>query len=250
MGILRGYIDDGGSPKDPKHSAFAFAGYIATVETWNAFDLEWRAMLDENQVTYLHLSELNDPKSPLNRLEGWRKDYLLKTAIDVIERHDLYGVGAVVRLEDLSRFNAEKSQHVDARASALYSCIFEIYSKFKGNGAEIWVDRIEKPLEVIETAVEYAESYVSDDASENLEIYPLRNEQTFRNVLPMQAADFAVYEAWKFNGSGPRRETFGGLMKASYVHGILWNYDWLSRSDFYNLKDGRWAWGFWSGLNL
>jgi hypothetical protein len=66
----------------------------------------------------------------------------------------------------------------------------------------------------------------------------------------MQAADFAVYEAWKFNGSGPRRETFGGLMKASYVHGILWNYDWLSRSDFYNLKDGRWAWGFWSGLNL
>jgi hypothetical protein len=250
MGILKGYLDDSGGVKDPNHDAFAFAGYLASGDTWTAFEADWQEMLTKNEVPYLHLSEFADVFSPLNRLERWRKEYLLKTATEVIAAHELYGIGAVVRLQDLSRFNTEKSRDVDARALALYSCLFEIYRKYLGAGAEIWIDRISKPAEVIDTAVAYAQSYCSDDASQNLTINALSSGQSFRNVLPMQAADFAVYEAWKFNGSGPRRSTHTELMKAGYVQGILWDYDWLCRSDFYNLKDGEWAWGFSSGLWL
>jgi len=198
---------------------------------------------------------------------------LISDAATLIGKSDLYGIGAVVRIRDVAKFNTEKNRAIDPRALALYGCMQEIYSKYQGEAVEIRLDNLQKPFKVLEAAYEYARRFMYDDISQNLEIMPIQNGESFKTVLPMQAADFAAYEIRKFNEDDAEwfekikpnvaadswhgshfewkvaqgkqwpgyRKSFAKLVDASPIDGAIWDYVLLCGLDFYNLKDGVWS---------
>jgi Protein of unknown function (DUF3800) len=58
--MLKAFIDDSGSGGDSPW--FVLAGYVSTIEAWDAFDEPWRAALAEHGLDYFKASELPDGK--------------------------------------------------------------------------------------------------------------------------------------------------------------------------------------------
>lgn len=82
---LTAYIDDsGGRGYSP---VFVLAGYLASVERWADFSLEWRALLDEAGLPAFHTSQVWRLEWRLIAQGPLRRDRLLVRAVDCIRRH-------------------------------------------------------------------------------------------------------------------------------------------------------------------
>ena len=159
------------------------------------FEARWSAALQLCDVPYMHMKEIPDPSSPLHKFSGREnadaKELLFANLIGAIQRAKLWAFGAVVRLPDLQRFNSERGRAVRAVPLALYGVMNEIAAKEPPGLVEGVVDRVDKAEKQIATAVEYARTDPYRNASENVSMFFLKgSDVSFKNVLPIQAADF------------------------------------------------------------
>jgi hypothetical protein len=53
----RGTFDDSGDEDDPYHTCASLGGYVGPVDAWNDFETEWQSVLDEFDISYLHMKE-------------------------------------------------------------------------------------------------------------------------------------------------------------------------------------------------
>lgn len=200
MGAFKGYFDESGDD-GAQHNALAFCGYVGTVDQWKDFEREWGKVLADNEAPYLHMKELNNPHGKLARFAGKEnqdaRKKLLGDLISVIAKSGFTCAGSLIRLPDLKDFNAEYKINLEALPLAIYATMGELYMLYPDAMLELIADRMDEPEKTIATAVEYSKSYVFYDASKNMSWLPLKGEQTFRNVLPIQAADFVAWEARK-----------------------------------------------------
>jgi hypothetical protein len=110
----------------------------------------------------------------------------------------LSGFGAVIRLPDLQRFNRERSRQLEVLPLALYACMNDSYVADPWREVDIMLDRFDKPNLALAKAKEYAATHWSDDVSQMMTCHLLKkNAESFRTVLPLQAADFIAYEIKK-----------------------------------------------------
>ncbi len=166
--------------------------------------------------------------------------------------------GAIVRLQDLARFNTEKGLALDAYALAVYACMLQIRRDYPDRIVSLIFDRIERVFSRLEKATEYAKGDPTyPGAADFIQPIPLPAACTFRNVRPIQAADFLVweirkhhvqqnewwelqdrpdgwnqrfehYKAWSERRFGtklpPARKSFGALMGQMQLNGIIFDY--------------------------
>lgn len=200
MGTFKGYFDESGEDEAP-HNAVAFCGYVGTLDSWRNFESEWERALAENQAPYLRMKELQNPRGPLARFAGKENQVhcakLLGDLIGVIARSGLTCAGSLIRLPDLKEFNAEYRMNLEALPLAIYATMGELYQLYPDDTLELIADRLDEPEKTFATAVEYSKSYVFYDASEKVRWSSLKGEHTFRNIRPIQAADFVAWEARK-----------------------------------------------------
>jgi hypothetical protein len=110
-------------------------------------------------------------------------------------------MGATVRMNDVGRFNCEFGLHLDAYSLALHFCLTELSLMYPNSTLEIILDRVPKGP----TKIALAKQYIGSDKYypnarkivAGWEITPLDKKLTFRNVLPIQAADFLAWETRK-----------------------------------------------------
>jgi len=84
--MLKAFIDDSGSGGDSPW--FVLAGYVGTIEAWDAFDEPWLATLKDHGLEYFKASDLPD---------GEETAQLLDALISVIGKHALRAI--YVRLQ-------------------------------------------------------------------------------------------------------------------------------------------------------
>jgi hypothetical protein len=264
MGAVKGYFDESGDDGAP-HNALAFCGYVCTHDGWEAFENEWRKALAENEAPYLHMKELQNPTGRLARFAGnenqERCKTLLMDLVSVIEKSKLVGVGSLIRLPDLREFNAKNELNLAPLPLVIYATMLELYRLHPDDTLELVVDRLDKPELTIAIAVEYASSHWSQDVSEVMSWLPLKGDNSFRNVLPIQAADFAAWEArkdherknewWKNNKRGldsdewvsnetawlqsqgktwpDHRKSFSAILRAAKINAGVLDYDALCK---------------------
>lgn len=204
MGAFKGYFDESGKDTEA-HNALAFCGYVTTIDGWMAFEAAWQQALDQNCARYLHMKELQKPDGVLGAFAGKEgetaRNKLLGDLIDVIAQSELVGAGSLIRLADLREFNREFGLNIEPLPLAMYATMGELHKLFPSDNIEVVVDRLDKAEQIIATAIEYASSYVAYDPGEKISWTPLKGQDSFRNVLPIQAADFAAWEARKDNES-------------------------------------------------
>jgi hypothetical protein len=200
MAILKAYFDDSGDPKDPKHSCVTIAGYVSTVEGWDWFEHHWPEVMTRHGVPYLHMKELWDREGTYKTLKATphAETEFLIDCIKTIQIAAEFCVSSTIRLADLEVFNSETGLALEPLALALYGCLVGLREEYPDAGIEIFVDRMTKPHLTIDVAEQYARSDTYADLKvDNLLIAPLAKGDSFRNILPIQAADLMAYEVRK-----------------------------------------------------
>jgi hypothetical protein len=103
--VLVCYLDDSGS--DPQVPAITIAGYIAAIGAWEEFEPPARALLDREQIDYLHGKLFHHNKGPF---KGWgqtKKLEFVTELYDLLRPQVLVGVAFSAIKEELKRRNAE-----------------------------------------------------------------------------------------------------------------------------------------------
>jgi hypothetical protein len=249
MVALKAYLDDSGKSNDPQHTLAAYAGYVGTTDAWTKFDPAWQAVLDRHGVPYLHMRKFAHSLSPYEDWKGNepRRADFLSDIVSVIEGLGLKHVGHVLNLADLSRFNDEHGLSLEAEPLALYLCLLEFEEFYGGGCAEFIIDRVDKPYSLIGAVHELAkhEMRIEHPVGAHIHLHPIPDFLTFKDVLPIQAADFIAYEALKFSrhkNAAPDtyfgRKSFQELMRISKDRGGYWDYPALV--SLHEARGGAW----------
>ncbi len=276
MAMLKGYADD----SRPNDRVWAVGGYVGHDLQWEKFEADWPKMLAKHGVPYFHMREMGDPNGVYKKWHPPKAHYdeiagFFIDVVKVISDCWLRPYFSISRTKDLERFNAENSLDLEAYPLAAYGCMLQVASDFpKGVTAEIIFDHVEKVSSKLAKASEYAETDgYYDYVAETIVAIPLNKTLTFREIIPLQAADFLIWELqknhlkledwfflsnkptdpsertehmdkWAIEKYGsirpPARKSLEALIDSGAPgRGIIWDYDNLR--DANKLRGGVWA---------
>lgn len=142
IGMMRvwGHFDASGTHKNLDRlgrpsPAVAVSGYLATPKQWKYFDEEWRIVLDYAGIPFFHMTEF---VARVGFYEGWteeKRKLVIEALIAVINRNVLYGIGALVLLEDYKEVVATQ-RHWQVLGQPYTFC-----SKMCFYAAAMWADK-------------------------------------------------------------------------------------------------------------
>ena len=272
MAVLHAYFDESGKEGDDQHSSVVVAGYLADLPSWHQFESNWQGTLTAAGVGALHMKDFANSYGEFSSWKGdeERRSAFLAELVSVISSARLEGFGAVVRLADLRRFNAERGQDISALPLALFLCTMHMYVEHPTATIEVVFDCLDKPYTVFDEARRYGKSQPGGEISYTM--IPLDGKQlNSRNVLPIQAADFLAWETrkhhtrldewfsafaadidqgawdehlkeWMARHGKPwpnQRKSFSALLDATKQTGFIWSYTSLCQLDA--IRRGVWA---------
>jgi hypothetical protein len=267
--LIKGWKDD-----SRDKLAWAVAGFVGFIDQWDDFEQSWQLLLDTHEVPYLHMREFADAGGPYAKWyppQEHREELaaFFADVAKVIGRCGIQGFGAITRLSALERFNAERGLNLQAYPLAVYGSLISLYQRHPREPVELVFDHVEKVLNKLATAKEYADSdqhYAGD--FDRVQLIPLNKCWTFREVRPLQAADFLVweyrknhvqregwwaqegkpddwdarwadFEAWMERENPRTRKSILALLERTAFTGFVWDYDRLCEAD--QKRGGRWA---------
>jgi len=199
--VLRSYLDDSGSIDDPSNRFLTVAGYVADEYGWECFEAAWQKALDEAGIPYMHMREFGDPTSPVFgklRSDKIRHLNFMLDAVSAIGDHLHTCVSATLSIADFEAFVDRHSLDLDPLSVVTYGCIKMMRRYYSQEPIEIILDRFDRSTLRAAKALDYA----STDTSADLMVHkitpiPLQDEESFKTVLPLQAADFIAWEVRK-----------------------------------------------------
>jgi hypothetical protein len=198
MAVLRVYFDDSGEESDPQHKVCSIGGFVTTARKWKKLERKWRETLNspDFDVPYFHMKEFAHCIGPFEKWKNKENKRIafLQSLIEIIREFNLIGIASILILEDFRRIKAEKGLDINDYSFNLYNCIALMYDKVTKYHVEVFVDRtndvhlkIDKALKYFNTDGRYPGNYV--------QITPLAKWLTFKEVIPIQVADFIAWEA-------------------------------------------------------
>lgn len=273
MAALSGYFDD--SRTDGL--VLTIAGYLGEEWQWNTFEERWQADLDRNGVPYFHMKEFCDPDGPYKKWLPAEKhqseiSQFFGALARTIKLSRLKGFGSIVRLKDLERFNEKHNQTLEPYPLAVYGCMIWIGKCNPQSIVSAIFDRVEQVSSKLAKAQVYAESDTYyQGVTDLIQPIPLNRALTWRNVRPLQAADFAAWEIRKhhlnqnewwelkdrptkvdeailhmmewsqrrFGTQLPARKSLEALLESAEIPGVLWDYHTLCEA--HEARGGVWA---------
>jgi hypothetical protein len=274
MALIKGYFDD----SQTTGRFWALGGYTGGAHHWERFEELWPPALAAYDVPYFHMKEMGDPNGvyakwhPPQKHEAERGAFLNGLAA-AITGSGLRPFSAMVRIDDLNRFNREKGLEIQPYPLAAYTCMLLVGRDHPGIPCELIFDHLEKVSSKLATAREYADSdrYYAGTFDKIVAV-PLPKEITFREVPALQAADFSVWEyrkhhlnindwyelerprdldeasehlkQWSLSRFGreqpPVRKSAVALLEnVESYEAIVWDYDHLCTA--HDLRGGVWA---------
>jgi len=201
MAALRAYFDDSNDPRDKRHAILVMGGYVANLDQWKEFETLWQAALDEAQVPYFHLKEFGDKNGIYRDLKAnpEREREFVRSMVKAITSTVQFCPVTAIRLDELREFNKHHNLNLDAHSLAVYGCVIELRRKYSDEDIEVVFDRFDKSTSRIEIGMGYARSDIAGDLKVNgFTRIPLQKDESFKRVLPLQAADLISGEIRKF----------------------------------------------------
>jgi len=249
MAALNAFLDDSGDETNRDCTAVALAGYIGSGEAWDVFERNWGGVLAKYGVPWLHMEKFAHSQGPFKPWRGderRRRAFLQELCATIAGAH-LHGIGAVVSLSDLARFNADHGTRIEPMPLAIYMTMLEIYLRDPNQWVKMRIDRMKRCNSKLETAIGYARAFRGDDVSHIISAHCEKRSADDRP--PLQAADYAAYEALKFERTRPRvappdgkpqrRGSFNALLDAAPLVGMVVDYDTLRQ--IHEWRHGVWT---------
>jgi hypothetical protein len=205
VAVIRAYFDNSGTQDDRQHNWLTLGGYLTTETHWEKFEAAWAKNLVDFHLPYLHMRYFAHHLPPFERFkndEQGRVEFLTN-CINIIKAARPRAFCHSIQLRDMERFNEEFDRKIDAFSFCLYLTYIDIREAYGANNRiELVLDKIEKPNLRIHRANEYARTDTFygpkyGDVSSTIDARPLKAPDSFINILPIQAADFLVWELRK-----------------------------------------------------
>jgi len=200
MAVFKAYFDDSGDEQDPQEKASCLAGWVATADQWQYFEENWKKTLKDHEVPYLHMKEFAPRIGPF---EKYQKDEdgriaLLQSLIKVMGEAQLEGVASIVKMADIKYFNDRHHNDINSYAFNLHTCLNIISDRWPDTIVEMWLDRTNKLGSKIKKANIYCKSdEYYGDYNNKVTPLPIPKGLTFKDIVPIQAADLLAWELRK-----------------------------------------------------
>jgi hypothetical protein len=276
LAVISAYFDD--SQTDQR--LWIVAGLAGYPNQWELFGRLWNDVLATHGVPYFHMKEMASPNGVFAKWHPPEKHQeevtaYFKDAVSAIRDPYLHMFGAIIYMQDLERFNAEKSLDLKPYSLAAYGCLTQLALHYVDLPITAVFDRAEKIDDKLAVARRYAESDVIPDLTKLVTSVPLAVGSTSRTVPPLQAADLVAWEQrrahtsierWQRTAEHPldksrdeqweefrvwsrlnhgreyplQRKSLEALIDAGMsVNLIVWDYHQLSRT--HELRSGIWT---------
>ena len=196
--MLTAYFDDSGSSAD--NQVAVVAGYIATTHMWQLFNQRWSSLLDRYQVTYLRRSDLENFQGQFKDWNPPRRTEFIKKAHAIIRRCTYSGFGLALIKSDFDELIGEYAmlKRLGIFAWCAQGCMA---------GVSLWADK--KHRDKLIQYVFEAGTTGSPEFEKVMQIMYRDDVDRKRyhiggwsfqgkDVMPLQAADTAAYEFYKF----------------------------------------------------
>lgn len=202
--MLKGYFDDSQTEKSQGVPSWVLAGFIGDDLHWDGYNQMWPLALATHDVPYFHAREFGDRDGvykkwhPLHEHEVQRGAFMADLA-KVIGQCGLRGFSCVVRKPDVERFNREYRLRLQPYPLAVYGCMIAVNHYYESDYMELVFDHVEKVGSKLDKAKDYAysDSYWTEANFKRIQLTPLGEAFTFKQVIELQAADYHVGEARK-----------------------------------------------------
>ena len=215
--LLKTYLDDSGKSDDPSESITCIAGAIAPLQAWEDLEREWKEVLRQFNVPYLHMKEYAH-SAPASPFEKWKGDEdtrrsFLSVLMDIMEPHVLGLIGTTVPNEDFRRLTSAQQQQM---RNPFFMC-FQQTILAAGVNAFAEFKRVGQSLEIPESNLPEGEKmevvfskqdefrHISDAfhyaMQERMTIGPMLGSlswASYKDVIPLQVADLVAYEVKRF----------------------------------------------------
>jgi hypothetical protein len=214
MLMLKAYLDDAGKSNDPQEQICCIAGCLSPLKAWEELEQEWQQVLARFDAPYLHMKEYAQFKGPFAK---WRDDHstrkaFLSSLIDIMDKHVLSVIGTTVPIEAYSRLTERQKKGVP---DPYFMCLQQTLhaagsSAFAENMAPRSLQvpdprRVEKVQIIFSRQDEFKSKAdaLYEAMQESATIGPMLgdfNWASFRDIIPLQAADLVAYEMKRFAG--------------------------------------------------
>lgn len=240
-------------------NAYSVAGYVATVEQWAEFEREWKELLKDFNVEYLHKRELEHLWGQFSYAQGWPKDKqrALKAAVNkracgIILRRVNAGFAASVYKTDWLEF--DKGRWSEALGEGFYAagafqCLKLVSSwihRFNRNEPIRYVfEKGAEGQDEVRTLLRQTEKIPEARALSRIAGWSFESKKDevikgvrYPGVVPLQAADFLAYEMYKHMANrvveGIRRHKDGRPIRPRRVFECLLQKD---KPQYAHLRD-------------
>jgi hypothetical protein len=274
MAVAKGYADDSEDGR-----VWVVGGYAGHPLQWEQYEAMWPMALANREVPYFHMREMASPTGvykkwvPPQEHQEELADFF-RGLTDVVSHCHLRGFFSIVRKEDLKRFNSEFGVRLEPYPLAAYGCALMLADIYDSQPVEIVFDHADKISSKLAKASRYGDGDTRHGRSlKNVILTPLSENFTFKQIIPLQVADFFSWEIrkhhlkaddwfslpdkptgeeerWRhfqtfhLNKEGAEyptpRKTLQALAKrAPEPNGIIWDYDNLCQA--HRARAGVWS---------
>ena len=146
------------------------------------------------------MTDFNANEKPYTHLrdQDAERKAIMQSLIGVIRNCSLLGFYSVVRLEEFERFCADKCVLIDPYAFNLYVCKVMMAREWPDARIELKLDRVPKPNNKIALSDFYMDSDpLHAGGGKRISVEALAECDTFREITPIESADFLAWESRK-----------------------------------------------------
>lgn len=197
MAMFSAYFDESTGNDSP---ILVLAGLLAADAQWSLFESEWKAALKDHGVTAFHAAHFATRKFEFRGMEESTRQSLLGRLLDVIQRRVSQGFGCAIHVREFEAMftGKERAEIGSPYTLCCISCAEYVGAWAKDNC------QIEPVGYFFDSGHRYAgEAFhaliAEKNNPENIEyrIGPITFDSDTK-LIPLQAADLAAYEFWKW----------------------------------------------------
>jgi hypothetical protein len=201
------FVDDSRSGGDSPY--YVLAGYSASLPTWDAFSIDWKAVLDSApKLDYFKMSEAESLKGQFAGFRPDQRDARLGQFIDVVLRYSPWEASIAVPDSDYREllYPVLHKQHANPYYFAFIAMVTALSGFYRHSGSTEMVDFIFDEQKGMENRMRrlYAQ-FRGWYPHWQLGRVAFKNDKQF---LPLQAADLIAWQTRRFmcTAEGTRKE--------------------------------------------
>jgi hypothetical protein len=231
---VQAYLDESGTSGRAK--AIAVGGFVSTTQGWRDFSIAWSKELALAGVSHCHATDLECFQGEFEDWDPARRTAFRQRLGGVLKRYTKYGVSSGVIYRDYEKLVPE-SNDMRRKAGSPYSmsvnaCVSVTLRWARARG-------LSDPIDFLFEDGGPSKGEIIDWWQRLKRAEPLVGELSFHkkmSLLPLQAADYHAYEAWKQLENrfvnGPKRDirkSLEALLGGGPIEGTYYDADSIRR---------------------